>query len=366
MIDAAAIVPSYQPDRRLLECVDGLLAAGFSRIVVVDDGSDPEKRQFFDEVAAKEGCVVLHHPENRGKGAAVKTALVWTAENLPGVAGFVTCDSDGQHRPADCVAVAEAMLNGQRGVYLGTRDFSSAATPLRSRFGNFWTSVFFWLVHGVWLRDTQTGLRAFRIGDAAFLAGVAGDRFEYEAAVLCEAARHRVPIVQVPIETVYMDGNSSSHFCPLRDSVVICRVVLGSFFRYAGVSLSSFLLDQGLAWAFAALATAAGCSSSGAIWASGFVARLASGAYNYFMNKAFVFGDGRPVSKSAWRYVLVCVAVICASNAAVSLLAAVGAARGVSKLLVDTALYFACYAVQRRWVFLRSKPSPRLRAGGGL
>ena len=53
-----------------------------------------------------------------------------------------------------------------------------------------------------------------------------------------------------------------------------------------------------------------------------------------------------------WRYALLCVAVICASNAAVYLLSMVGASRGVSKLCVDVALYFACYAAQRRWVFL--------------
>ena len=192
------------------------------------------------------------------------------------------------------------------------------------------------------------------------MLGVAGERFEYEMGALCAASRAGLPMVAVSIETVYEDGNSGSHFSPLRDSIRIYRVMFGDLLRYAGVSFSSFVLDQGLAWAFASALAAVGVPSPRAVWASGFAARLASSSYNYAMNRAFVFKDRGRVVRSAWRYAALCVAVICASNAAVVLLVGLGMPRGISKLLVDTVLYFVCYAVQRLWVFAAG------RVGGNL
>ena len=350
-MDVAVIIPAYKPDMRLKRHVEALLASGFCKVVVVDDGSPAEFRPVFDSLAEIGRCTVLRHEANRGKGAALKTGFAWVAESVPDVVGVVMCDADGQHRPECCVAVAEAMLAGARGLYLGCRDFSSAGVPLRSRFGNFWISVFFWLLHGMWLGDTQTGLRAFRREDLEFMASVPGDRFAYEMEMLCAASRSRLRMAKVHIETVYEPGNPTSHFSPISDSFVICKVVFADFLRYAGVSISSFLLDQGLAWALHAALSAAGLSHGGAIWASGFAARFASSVYNYFMNRAFVFRDRRSVMSSAWRYVLLCVAVICASNAAVTLLVKLGSPRVAAKLCADIALYLVCYAVQRRWVF---------------
>ena len=354
-MNVAAIIPAYKPDMRIRRQVEALLERGFARVMVIDDGSPSECAPAFDSLAGIDRCTLLRHAANRGKGAALKTGFSWIAENLPDVAGVVTCDADGQHRPEDCEAVAKAMLGGARGLYLGSRDFSSAGVPFRSRFGNFWISVFFWLLHGTWLGDTQTGLRAICREDIAGMALVKGDRFDYEMEMLCAASRKRLPILPVPIETVYESGNPTSHFSPVGDSFVICRVVFADFLRYAGVSLSSFILDQGLAWAFHATLSMTGLSHGGSIWASGFAARFASCVYNYLMNKAFVFGDRRSLASSAWRYALLCVAVICASNAAVYLLSTVGAPRGVSKLCVDVVLYFACYATQRRWVFMSGR-----------
>ena len=356
-MDVAAIIPAYKPDMRLKRHVESLLERGFASVVVIDDGSPVEFRSVFDSLADIGRCTLLRHEVNRGKGAALKTGFAWFSENLPDTAGVVTCDADGQHRPEDCETVAKAMLGGARGLYLGVRDFTSAGVPFRSRFGNFWISVFFWLLHGTWLGDTQTGLRAVCREDVEAMASVPGDRFAYEMEMLCAASRKHLPILPVPIATVYESGNPTSHFSPIGDSFVICKVVFADFLRYAGVSISSFLLDQGLAWAFHALLSFAGLSHGGAIWASGFAARFASSVYNYLMNKAFVFGDRRSVASSAWRYAMLCVAVICASNAAVYLLAMIGAPRGVSKLCIDVLLYFASYAVQRRWVFLYGRES---------
>ena len=105
-----AVVPSYEPDEKLIQVVDGLLAAGFDDIVVVNDGSHEGHLQPFAEAASRPGVTVLTHEVNRGKGRAMKTAFAWCVENRPDIDGVVVVDGDNQHRPKDAMAVAAAAL----------------------------------------------------------------------------------------------------------------------------------------------------------------------------------------------------------------------------------------------------------------
>ena len=108
-MDITVVLPSYKPDEKLLSTVEELEAAGFDDIIVVDDGGGEEYRKYFDILRENANCTVLTHTENRGKGAALKTAFKWYLENKA-TSGVVTVDGDGQHRPEDVKAVSEEML----------------------------------------------------------------------------------------------------------------------------------------------------------------------------------------------------------------------------------------------------------------
>ena len=108
MTDVSIILPSYKPDEKLKKTVTDLEEAGFHDIIVVDDGGGSEYNHFFDELRERESCTVLVHPENRGKGAALKTAFKWYTENRNGI-GVVTVDGDGQHFPKDVAACCEKL-----------------------------------------------------------------------------------------------------------------------------------------------------------------------------------------------------------------------------------------------------------------
>ena len=69
----AIIVPCLNPDEKLMQVVGGMLAQGFSHILVVNDGSSPDYQPFFDEAAAVPECTVLGYEVNRGKGYALRT-----------------------------------------------------------------------------------------------------------------------------------------------------------------------------------------------------------------------------------------------------------------------------------------------------
>lgn len=346
------LIPAYEPGEGFVAYVDRLAQQGFGRIVVVDDGSGEHFDPVFGALAAKPFCTVLHHDVNRGKGAALKTGFAFIRRECPDAIGVVTADSDGQHAPEDCRRLAEALINRKGpAIFLGCRTFSLKTTPLRSWCGNRWASATFALIHGRWLPDTQTGLRAFPLSQLPFMLAIEGDRFEYEMGVLIAAAREGVPVETVPIRTIYENGNAGTHFRPLHDTLRINRLVFADFFRFAGVSLASFALDQALAWMFAAALAAAGVTWTGVIWTSGFAARFLSAVFNFSLNRTYVFHSGAGIGAALWRYALLCVTVIVLSNAGVMALVFLGVPRGLAKLICDTSLYFAGYRIQAKMIF---------------
>ena len=173
--------------------------------------------------------------------------------------------------------------------------------------------------------------------------------------MLLAAARRGLPMVPVMIRTIYENGNAGTHYRPLWDTLRINRLVFADFFRFSGVSLLSFALDQGLAWMFALALAAAGVEQHSMIWASGFAARFLSAVFNFSMNRTVVFRAQGGVMASAWRYALLCVAVIILSNAGVSGLAMLHVPRSVAKLVCDVLLYVASFRIQSKFIF---RPTP--------
>ena len=354
-MEAVALVPAYEPDERLIGFTDRLHEEEFPQVVVVDDGSGERFRPLFDALAARSFCTVLRHESNRGKGAALKTGFAYIRERMPSVQGVVTADSDGQHDAADCRRLAAALAAGRDALYLGSRDFSHPDVPFFSRLGNRWSMVTFGLLHGQWLPDSQTGLRAFPVSLIPFLLDVPGERFEYEMGVLLAASRRRLPMVPVAIRTIYENGNAGTHYRPLLDTFRINRLVFAEFFRFAGVSLLSFALDRGLSSLFAATLAAVGADRCDMIWTSGFAARVLSAVFNFSMNRTVVFRAQGGLAAAAWRYALLCVAMIVLGDVGVSGLAWAHVPRLVAKFVWGGLLYFVSFRIQSQCIF-RSAP----------
>lgn len=342
------LIPAYNPDARLVELAAALRDRAF-QILVVDDGSTTGCDVF--QRLARDGFSVLRHTVNQGKGAALKTGLAWLAENRPETPVIVTADADGQHRPDDIARVAEAARQNPHALTLGVRAFTGNV-PFRSRFGNWWTRVFFFLSTGLWIRDTQTGLRGIPAALTARVRALPGERYEYEMAMLTDARRHPQPPVQVPIETVYIAENASSHFSPLRDTVRIYRAMLS----FCVASIGCFLLDNALFtavvygaeqwtdWRRATRVLAAIC-----------LARAVSATVNFYWNHRMVFKSSISKRVAFPRYWLLVAAILGLGYAATSGLSFLFDARGVwitiVKIAVETGLFALSYVIQRRWVF---------------
>ena len=95
----SVVLPSLDPDEKLAAVIDGLLEYGFTDIILVNDGSKPENLHYFEDAAAQHPEIhLLHHPVNRGKGAALRK----TGEGVLALSGA--------HRFAGTVEVAGGTL----------------------------------------------------------------------------------------------------------------------------------------------------------------------------------------------------------------------------------------------------------------
>ncbi len=221
------VLPSFEPDEKLLSTIDNLINCGFSHIVLIDDGSDMKYDHFFSDAVLlhPDEIILLRHNQNRGKGAALKTGFRWIVNNRPDAAGVVTVDGDGQLLAEDTVRCSLNMLKSNR-VTLGCRDFNDSNVPFRSRAGNKTTVFVFYAFCGIHLTDTQTGLRAIPARYLPAFSEVTGDRFEYETNMLLTMKDMHLDFDEVCISTVYIDNNSSTHFNTVKDSFRIYWVIL--------------------------------------------------------------------------------------------------------------------------------------------
>ncbi len=233
------LIPALAPSDNLLGVIDTLIAdVRVEKLILVNDGSPASCDAIFHAATQRPKVTFLRHAVNLGKGAALRTGMNHFLCECGPDSVLVTADADGQHLPADILAVGEKALANRDALVLGCRAFSGEV-PLRSWFGNTLTRRVFAFLSGRLLTDTQTGLRAIPRAFMPALLRVRASGYEFEMEMLMLSSRQHVPLLTTPIQTVYENGNSCSHFNPLWDSLRIYLV----FVRFAAVSLLTAVVD---------------------------------------------------------------------------------------------------------------------------
>ena len=331
------VIPAYEPDEKLTAVVEELYNETDCKLIVVNDGSGEDKRAVFESIKGR--AVLLEHEHNRGKGAALKTAFAYIKENVSGSYGVITADADGQHKTADIMRIADALEAHPDRLIMGCRKFTGDI-PFRSRFGNNMTRAVFRFAAGVGVSDTQTGLRGFSGSLTNFMLGLSGERYEYEMNMLLEAAREGIAFFEVPIETVYINDNKSSHFKPVRDSLRIYRDII----KFSCSSLLSFLVDYLL---FSVI-----FSLSGSKTISNLTARVFSSIFNFMLNKKLVFGNKENLAKSALKYFSLAAVILAVNTLLLELLARYAVKNAyIAKIIVEVLLFMFSWTMQRCFVF---------------
>ena len=348
------VIPSYEPDERLIALLHDLDAKEMGPVIIVNDGSSEEYDKTFAEaesIITRLGGKFISYRPNRGKGRALKTAFTYIRENMPDAIGCVTADSDGQHTPECISKIINTLVEKPDNLVLGVRQFDKKEIPWKSWFGNTVTITVFSYVAGMRVSDTQSGLRGIPFKFMTELIDTKGERFEYEMQMLLECAG-KYDLTEIPIQTIYESKeNHQTHFRPIKDSIIIYKVLGRKFFKFVFASVSSFVVDILLFYLFVLLFK--DTFDTLYITFATISARVISAVYNYLINYKFVFKSKASRATSLTKYALLAIIQMSLSAGFVSLIVFLfpGCWETLVKAIVDMILFLISYAVQQRFVF---------------
>ena len=153
------VIPAFNPSVNLINLIDTLLNS-FVKIIIIDDGSTSYgSKDIFNKLEKLSKILVLKHKVQLGKGKAIKTGFIYCVNNLQ-FDYLITADADGQHLNSDIIRLSNNTIVQKNDLIMGEREFDDKV-PLRSRFGNITAKIFSFL-YALNLKDTQTGLRAYK------------------------------------------------------------------------------------------------------------------------------------------------------------------------------------------------------------
>lgn len=154
-------VPVYNERQRVARALKELLATTFpveTEVIVVDDGSSDGTSDELAHIGLPEHVRLIRHPQNRGKGAALRTALEAATGDV-----FVPFDADLEYDPQDLPKLLHPLIRGETDVVYGTRAFGSHTAfsfvyVLGNKFLNLWANVLF----NSYISDLETCFKMVR------------------------------------------------------------------------------------------------------------------------------------------------------------------------------------------------------------
>ncbi len=213
MNDIIVLIPAYNPDKILIEIVEELKK--YYKIMVINDGSDPEYKRIFDEIS--KSVILKTHETNYGKGEAIKTGIRECIEQNWNTKGIITVDADGQHSIEDVKKVGN-QLEKDNCIILGVRELSKM--PIKNKLGNVIVKKIIQLKYKIDITDTQTGLRAIPKRYFNEFSQIRGSRFNYEMEMLKYILYNKEKFKEIKIKTIY-NKNNKSKFRVIKDSISV-------------------------------------------------------------------------------------------------------------------------------------------------
>jgi glycosyltransferase involved in cell wall biosynthesis len=212
-VKTLVLIPALNAERSIRSIISGCKAV-LDDVLVVDDGSADRTA----EVAREAGAQVVTHPENRGKGAALKTGFAYALEH--GFDAVVTLDADGQHLPGEIPKFLAAHVETGADLIIGGRAHLFGQMLPRRRLANRFSAWSIAYASKTNVTDSQSG---FRFYSANLLRGIRlrTDGFDMESEVIVNAGCRGFKVMTIPIDLGFVDGQSTSHYRPLADTLRI-------------------------------------------------------------------------------------------------------------------------------------------------
>ncbi|HPG37897.1 MAG TPA: glycosyltransferase family 2 protein [bacterium] len=217
------VIPVFNEERfigELLDRVHRIVKPG--NILVVNDGSTDNTAAILSQLPVN----ILTHSQNRGKGAALLSAIRYAQEHR--YSWILTMDGDGQHQTGQIDAFLQAIANDQADIILGNRQKWGVKMPFHRILSNGITSIILSLCSGMQrIHDSQCGFRAMRVTclDRALFREMG---FQFESEMILRLGKQQCRFLEIPVETRYGSESSSIHL--VNDTVKFIKLVIKSFF----------------------------------------------------------------------------------------------------------------------------------------
>jgi len=153
-VKLSVLVPVYNEAATVIAALKRIVDVEYPcdvEVVVVNDGSVDATAELLSAVTDPR-VKVVHHPANRGKGAAIRTA----AQSATGDY-MIICDADLEYAPEEIPRLLEPVLSGETTLVYGTRSFGShTAYSFWYVLGNKVVTMYANVVYDCWISDLET------------------------------------------------------------------------------------------------------------------------------------------------------------------------------------------------------------------
>ena len=218
------IIPAYNPNEKLIELVEKI----DNEIIIINDGTSKEREYIFKKLVPS--IIVLNNKVNKGKGYSLKKGFKYVENNLQeDIIGIVTADADGQHKAEDVQKIIYRLKENydkkSEKIILGSRNFKQKGIPFKNKIANKISSYIFKKKSGIYMKDTQTGLRGIPRKYLQEVQKISGEGFDYEQNMLKNIVKRKIPYEELEIMTIY-NRNNKSNFKIFKDSYRIIKSIL--------------------------------------------------------------------------------------------------------------------------------------------
>ena len=193
----SVLVPVYNERATIELILDQVHAVPVRKeIICVDDCSTDGTRELLQRLKdAGRVDTLIFHDVNRGKGAAIRSALAASTGNV-----VIVQDADLEYDPADWPGMLEPIIDGRADAVFGSRFLGGPHRVLYfwHSIGNFCLTTFSNMLTNLNLTDMETCYKAIR-GDVARALRLTSDRFGFEPEVTARLSRAKIRIFEVPI-----------------------------------------------------------------------------------------------------------------------------------------------------------------------
>lgn len=221
----SVVIPVFNEQATIVEVIRRVLAQPMAtEVLVVDDGSRDGTDEAMRSVAWPPTVRLLTHPQNRGKGAAIRTGVAAATQST-----IIVQDADFEYDPADYPVILQPILEGRADVVYGSRFLAPRPYAFWLDLANRCLTLATNILYGARLTDMETCYKAFR-ADLLKTIQIRSDRFDFEPEITAKVLRQRCRIVEVPI-SYERRGYEGGKKIRLRDAFAAIWALLRFRFR---------------------------------------------------------------------------------------------------------------------------------------